>query len=92
MDKVFGTNHKEMLSEKLKKLLSKNLEFVVFKNTSPWSDKKSVAQELLDNLVLENKSIAEAKVREALENINLDNIEDYFAEIMKDAIIEKLKK
>ena len=92
MDKIFGTNHKEMLSEKLKKLLSKNLEFVVFKNTSPWSDKKSVAQEMLDNLVLENKSIAEAKVREALENINLDNIEDYFAEIMKDAIIEKLKK
>lgn len=92
MDKIFGTNHKEMLSEKLKKILNKNLEFVVFKNTSPWSNKKSVAQEMLDNLVLENKSIAEAKVIEALENIKFDNLEDYFAEILKDAIIEKLKK
>lgn len=92
MDKIFGTNHKEMLSENLKKILNKNLEFVVFKNTSPWTDKKSVAQEMLDNLVLENKSIAEAKVKEALENIKFDNIEDYFAEILKDAIIEKLKK
>lgn len=92
IDTIIGCDFKEKLSIGIKKILSKDLTYSVFRDLSPWDNKKSVAQEMLDNLVLENKQIAEDKVKEAMQNINFDNLEDYFADILKEAIIEKLKQ
>jgi hypothetical protein len=92
IDKIIGTDFKKILHTSVKKELNKDLSYKLFRNESPWGDKKSIAQITLDEAVAENKDIAIKKVKEALENLNTDNVEDYFIDVMKEVILKKLKE
>ena len=92
VDKIIGSDFKQILHKSVKKVLSKDLTFTVFRNQSIWNDKKSIAQEMLDEIVIENREIAERKVKKALDNLNTDNIEDYFVDVLKEVILNKLKQ
>lgn len=92
IDSILGSSFKELLTTKVLEVLSKDITFSLFRNSSPWRKEKSVAQKMLDELVLEYRNIAEEKVKEGLKNMVLNFDEDYFANMIKEVLIEKLAK
>ncbi len=92
IDSILGSSFKELLTTKVLEVLSKDITFSLFRNSSPWRKEKSVAQKMLDELVLEHRNIAEEKVKEGLKNMVLNFDEDYFANMIKEVLIEKLAK
>lgn len=93
IDSILGTDHKEVIEKNVKRIISKDLTYSVFRSPSLWGDKKSRAQEIMDEAVEANKELAVSKVKEALEKIDLNGLDDYLlGEVLMDVIKEKLKQ
>lgn len=92
IDSIVGQDHKELIEKKVKTHLSKdNLSYILFRNKSPWNSEPSVAQKMMDEIVIENRGLAENKIKKALENIDVDtNMQEWATEVLMDVLREKL--
>lgn len=92
VDSIIGADHMDIIKKGVKKVISKDLSYSVFRSPSLWGDKKSRAQEIMDEAVEANREIAVKKVKEALEKVDLTGLDDYLlGEVLTDIIKEKLK-
>lgn len=92
IDKVLGTNFKEKIEKGVKKVLSKDLTYSVFRSESLWGGKLSVAQQTINDTVVANTHLVEERVKKAILEMNFGNLEDYFIDVLKEVIIDKLAK
>lgn len=92
VDNILGTDHIHIIRKGVDKVLKKDLTYSVFRSPSLWGDKKSRAQEIMDEAVEANKELAYSKVKEALEKVDLEGLDGYLlGEVLTDIIKEKLK-
>lgn len=69
VDSIIGADHMEIIEKGVKKVISKDLSYSVFRSPSLWGDKKSKAQEIMDEAVVANKQLAIDRVTKAMEVI-----------------------
>lgn len=79
-------NCKELIKEKTKEKLNEISSYDVLRKKGEFNSKNSVAQDILENCVIENKNIIEDKVKEILNSLSKTDIKYDIKEIIEEYI------
>lgn len=86
VDDQMDIDSKQLVTDKVKELLSKDMTtFMVFKTSDNYGQRKSVAQQILEDTVNENKNLIQQRVKDVLTNMEERKVFDLIESIQMNA-------
>lgn len=89
--KKYDVDFEKLLVKKIDSIINGLTSYSVFREANAYGDKISVGQEVLNNIVKENKTQIEQKVVEIIDNYDFAELKEEISDTIYDCIWSKFK-